>query len=1057
MNFSEIFIRRPIATSLLMAALALIGIASYPLLPVAALPQVDFPTIQVNAQLNGANAETMAATVATPLEEQFGQIAGVTQLTSVSALGTTVITLQFDLDRNIDAAAQDVQAAITAAGKTLPQNLTTPPSYRKVNPADTPILILSAHSDTLPLTSVSDFAQNVIAQQISQIAGVSQVRIGGQQTPAIRVQVDPAKLQARGLTLEDVRSVLATATTDAPKGAVNGAEQTFTIQTNDQLTTPGPYDDVIIAYRNGAPIRVRDIGRAITGPQDNTQLALGAAKPSERAGAQEQERADAPADIKPTALIIIYKQPGANVISTVEAIDAAMPRLANLAPQGLKLDTIADRTQTIRASVSDVEFTLALTIALVVMVILLFLRDISVTLVPGITVPLALAGSAAVMYLVGFSLDNLSLMALTISVGFVVDDAIVVVENIYRHVEDGAKPMQAALQGSREIGFTVLSISISLVAVFIPLLLMGGIIGRLFREFALTVTAAIAVSVMVSLTLTPMLCSRFLRAHSKDQHGRLYLWIEAGFDAVQGGYHRGLEAVLRHQFITLMVFFATMAATAGLFVEIPKGFFPSQDTGVIQGIAYANQDVSPDRMRGIQDQLAQVVARDPDVTAFGSFFGNGNGNTLNTARFFISLKPRDEREATAAQIIGRLRPQLAQVQGAALFLQAAQDITVGGRISAGAYQYTLQDPNPGELDTWSTRLLAKLRTLPELADVSTDQQGNAPILTVTINRDAAARFGIQPQQIDATLNDAFGQATVTQYFTNASSYFVILEMLPELQKDPASLNDLYVKAPANGQLVPLSTLVSFNTNHAGPLSVSHQSQFPAATLSFNLKPGVALGQAVDAIQQAKDEIGMPSSIITSFQGNAQAFQTSLSSEPILILAALLVVYVILGVLYESYIHPLTILSTLPSAGAGALACLWLGGFDLSVIGIIGIILLIGIVKKNGIMLVDFAITREREGYAPLDAIREACLLRFRPIMMTTMSALLAGLPLMLGTGSGSELRQPLGYAMVGGLVVSQALTLFTTPVVYLYLDRLQQWLMGRRTHEPSQRLLAAAE
>jgi hydrophobe/amphiphile efflux-1 (HAE1) family protein len=1049
MNISEVFIRRPIATSLLMAALALIGIAAYPLLPVAPLPQVDFPTIQVTAQLAGANAETMAATVATPLEEQFGQISGVTQLTSVSALGTSQITLQFDLNRNIDGAAQDVQAAITAAGKTLPQNLTTPPYYRKVNPADSPIMILAAHSDTLPLTSVSDFAQNVIAQQVSQVSGVALVTIGGQQTPAIRVQVDPAKLQARGLTLADVRSVLASATTDAAKGAVNGAQQTFTIETNDQLTTPEPYNDVIIAYRNGAPIRIRDVGQAVTGPQDDTQLALGGVKPS--------TPGNAAAEIRPSVLLLIFKQPGANVISTVESIQAAMPRLATIAPQGLKLDTIADRTQTIRASVSDVEFTLALTVALVVLVILLFLRDLSVTFVPSITVPLALAGSAAVMYLLGFSLDNLSLMALTISVGFVVDDAIVVVENIYRHVEDGASPMQAALQGSREIGFTVLSISISLVAVFIPLLLMGGIIGRLFREFAMTVTAAIAVSVVVSLTLAPMLASRFFRAHRDRSHGRLYLAIEAGFDAMQGAYRRGLEVVLRHQFITLMVFFATMATTAALFLAIPKGFFPSQDTGVIRGIAYAGQDVSPERMRGIQDELARVVARDPDITAFGSFFGNGGGNTLNTARFYITLKPRDERTATAAQIIARLRPQLAKVEGAALFLQPAQDITVGGRISAGEYQYTLQDPDPNELNLWAPKLLAKLKTLPEIADVSTDQQGNAPVLTVTINRDAAARFGIQPQQIDATLNDAFGQATVTQYFTNVSSYFVILEMLPELQKDPASLNQLYIKAPTTGQLVPLSTLVTFNTDRSGPLSVSHQSQFPAATLSFNLKSGVALGQAVQAIQAATNEIGMPASVITSFQGNAQAFQTSLSSEPILILAALLVVYVILGVLYESYIHPLTILSTLPSAGAGALACLWLGGFDLSVIGIIGIILLIGIVKKNGIMLVDFAITREREGHSPLDAIREACLLRFRPIMMTTMAALLAGLPLMLENGSGSELRQPLGYAMVGGLIVSQMLTLFTTPVVYLYLDRLQQWLMGAPAHAPGEQVLAAAE
>ncbi len=1036
MNVSALFIRRPIATSLLMAALALVGIAAFPLLPVAPLPQVDFPTIQVTAQFAGASAATMAATVATPLEEQFGQIAGVTQLTSVSVLGTSVITLQFDLNRNIDGAAQDVQAAITAAGKTLPQNLTVPPFYRKVNPADTPVMILGAHSDTLPLTSVSDFAQNVIAQQISQITGVALVNIGGQQTPAIRVQVDPAKLEARGLTLEDVRGVLATATTDAAKGAVNGAQQTFTIAVNDQLTTPEPYDDLIIAYRNGAPVRVRDVGHAITGPQDVTQGAL--------------------AGVKPSVLLLIYKQPGANVISTVDSIKAAMPRLTAIAPQGLKLDTIADRTQTIRASVSDVEFTLALTVGLVVMVILLFLRNLSATIVPSMTVPLALLGATALMYVLGFSLDNLSLMALTISVGFVVDDAIVVVENIYRHVEDGASPMNAALDGAREIGFTVVSISISLVAVFIPLLLMGGIIGRLFREFAMTVTAAIAVSVVVSLTLTPMLCSRFLRAQPKHQHGRIYLAIEAGFDAVQAAYRRGLDAVLRHQPATLLVFFATMAATAVLFLSIPKGFFPTQDTGIIQGIAYAGQDVSPDRMRAIQHNLAEVIAHDPDVQSFGSFFGNGGGNTLNTARFFIALKPRDERDATAMQIISRLRPQLAKVEGASLFLQPAQDITVGGRISAGQYQYTLQDPSSAELNTWAPKMLAKLKTLPELADVSTDQQANGPILSVTINRDAAARFGIQPQEIDATLNDAFGQSTVTQYFTNVSSYFVVIEMTPALQQDPASLNELYVKAPATGQLVPLSTLVTFNTDASGPLSVSHQSQFPAATLAFNLKSGIALGQAVTAIDQAQREIGMPASVITSFQGNAQAFQTSLASEPVLILAALLVVYVILGVLYESYIHPLTILSTLPSAGVGALLSLWGGGFDLSVIGIIGIILLIGIVKKNGIMLVDFAITREREGHSPQDAIREACLLRFRPIMMTTMAALLAGLPLMLENGSGSELRQPLGYAMVGGLLVSQMLTLFTTPVVYLYLDRLQEWLRGSQEHVP-ERLLAAAE
>jgi hydrophobe/amphiphile efflux-1 (HAE1) family protein len=1036
MNISEPFVRRPIATSLLMGALALVGVAAFPLLPVAPLPQVDFPTIQVTAQFSGASADTMAATVATPLEEQFGQIAGVTQLTSVSVLGTSVITLQFDLNRNIDGAAQDVQAAITAAGKTLPQNLTVPPSYKKVNPADTPILILATSSDTLPLTSVDDFAENVIAQQISQISGVALVTIGGQQKPAIRVQVDPAKLQARELTLEDVRSVLTIATTDAAKGSVNGDLQTFTIAANDQLTQPKQYDDIIIAYRDGAPVRVRDVGHAIIGPQDVTQGALNG--------------------LKPSVLLLIYKQPGANVINTVDAIKAALPQLARIAPPGIKVDTIVDRTQTIRASVRDVEFTLAITIVLVVMVILLFLRNVRATFIPSVTVPLALLGSIAIMYLFGFSLDNLSLMALTISVGFVVDDAIVVVENIYRHLETGTSPMLSALKGASEIGFTVLSISISLVAVFIPLLLMGGIIGRLFREFAITVTAAIGVSVIVCLTLIPMLSSRFLTVQSEEYRGHIYRGIEWGFEALIGAYRRGLDVVLRHQLLTLMVFFATMAVTVVLFLSVPKGFFPVQDTGVIQGIAYAGQDVSPTKMRGIQQQLSQIIARDPDVVSFGSFFGNGGGNTLNTSRFFIALKPRDDRTASAVDVINQLRPQLAKVQDVTLFLQPSQDITVGGRIAAGQYQYTLQDPNFNELNIWAPRMLAKLKTLPELTDVSTDQQDNAPLLSVTINRDAAARFGIQAQEIDATLNDAFGQNDVTQYFTQVSSYFVVLEISPEMQKDPLSLNDIYVKAPVTGQLVPLSTLVSFNTNTVGPLSVSHQSQFPAATLSFNLRDGVALGQAVTAIQQAASEIGMPNTIITGFQGNAQAFQASLASEPILIVAALVVVYVILGVLYESFVHPLTILSTLPSAGVGALLALWVSGFDFSVIGIIGIILLIGIVKKNGIMLVDFAITREREGFTPEAAIREACLLRFRPIMMTTMAALLGGLPLMLGTGSGSELRQPLGYAMVGGLILSQMLTLFTTPIVYLYLDRLQDWLTGKKEHHEPARALAAA-
>ncbi|MBN8968897.1 MAG: multidrug efflux RND transporter permease subunit [Rhizobiales bacterium] len=1031
-SISGPFIRYPIATSLLMVGVLFVGLVAYPLLPVAPLPQVDFPTIQVSASLPGASPETMASSVAQPLERQFAQIPGVAQMTSTSSLGSASITIQFDLNRNIDGAANDVQGAINAAGGTLPKNLPNPPTYRKVNPADSPIMIMSATSDTMPLIQVNDAIDAQLAQQISQISGVAQVLIGGQQKPAIRVQIDPAKLVAKGLSLEDVRAQIAVTTVDSPKGNIDGKTRSYTIYANDQLPHSKDWNDVIIAYRNGGPLRIRDIGQAVAGPEDMKQAAW--------------------ANGQRGVFLVIFKQPGANVIETVERIKGQLPRLVAAIPPAIKVSIMSDRTQTIRAAVEDVQFTLLLTIALVVMVIFIFLRSFWATVIPSVTVPLALLGACALMWMAGYTLDNLSLMALTISVGFVVDDAIVMLENISRYVEKGEDPFEAAIKGAAEIGFTIVSISISLVAVLIPLLLMGGIIGRLFREFAVVLAMAIFVSLIVSLTLTPMMASRFLKAHEHEQkHGRFYQLSERFFDGMLRLYERGLDVVLKWQFTTLCVFFATVVLSGVLFVAIPKGFFPQQDTGLITGASQAAQDISFADMMRVQEELGKVVQADPDVASIAMAIGGG-GSALNTGRMYITLKPRDERTATAQQIIARLRPKLDKVEGGKLFLQAAQDVRMGGRATRTQFEYTLQDANLDELNAWAPKILTKMETLPQLRDVATDQQTQGTTLTLTIDRDTASRFGIQPQLIDDTLYDAFGQRQVTQYFTQLNSYKVIIEILPEMQGDLDSLNKIYIKSPTTGDQVPLSTFVKWTTDPVRPLSISHQGQFPSITISFNLAQGVALGQATDAVQKAMAELGAPPTLNGSFQGTAQAFQQSLGTVPLLIVAALVVVYLVLGILYESYIHPLTILSTLPSAGVGALATLMLFGFDFSLIALIGIILLIGIVKKNGIMMVDFAIVAERDEHlSSEESIRKAALLRFRPIMMTTMAALLGGVPLMLGTGTGSEIRQPLGYAMVGGLLVSQALTLFTTPVVYLYLDRLSNALSGLGRSEPTDR------
>ena len=1022
MNISAPFIERPIATALLMVGLLAAGLIAYPLLPVAALPNVNYPTLTVTAQLPGADPQTMASTVASPLELQFGEIPGLTQMTSASALGYAQITLQFELSRQIDGAVSDTLSAINAANAYLPVGLPYPPLIRKVNPADTPILVLGVTSDTLPLTVVDAYAQNILLQKLSQISGVGLVGIGGQQQPAVRVQVDPQALADRGINLEDVRAVLGEANVDLPKGTLNSPRQTFTLNTNDQLFKPDQYADLVIAYRNGSPVRIRDVGRAIS--------------------AGENELIAAWFNQKRAIILAIQRQPGANVIETVGRVKAMLPVLEASIPAAVKVNVISDRTQTIRASVADVQFTLMLIVALVVMVIFLFLRNFWATVIPAVTVPLALIGTFAVLYELGYSLDNLSLMALSIAVGFVVDDAVVEIENIVRHMEDGLSPYDAAMKGSGEIGFTVMAITFSLIAVFIPLFLMSGYVGLLFREFAIAVSVALVLSLVISRTLTPMMCAYLLKPESKE-HGWLYRVSERGFDGLLHVYEAGLKIVLRHRFIILMVMFGTIALTGYLYVIIPKGFFPQQDTGLILGQSEAAQDISFAAMQERQQALQDAIMRDPAVDTVGSAVGAGGGlYTLNDGRVFIALKPASQREPID-KVIARLRANLARIQGITLYMQPAQDITIGARLNKTQFQYTMNDADPGELNLWASRFLEKFKAIPGIVDVATDQLNTAPMLDITIKREVASSYGILPYTIDNTLDDAFGQRIVSTIYTTLQQYHVILEVDPKFQYGPEALNGIYVKS-SSGQQVPISTLVD-SVIKVAPLVINHQGQFPSVTLSFNLAPGTALGQAVSAIQKAAKELDPPLSLQTSFQGNAQAFGASLKSTPILIAAALFVIYLILGILYESLIHPVTILSTLPAAGLGALLLLMAAHYDLSVIAIVGILLLIGIVKKNGIMLVDFAQQVEHsEGLTAEQSIYQACMLRFRPILMTTMAALLGAVPMMLGTGVGSEIRQPLGYAIVGGLAVSQILTLYTTPVIYIYFDKLQSWMMQRR-------------
>jgi multidrug efflux pump len=1022
MNISEPFIRKPVATTLIVVAITLAGLASYRLLPVSPLPQVEFPTISVSAGLPGASPETMASSVATPLERQLGHIAAVTEMTSSSSLGSTSLTLQFALNRDIDAAARDVQAAINGARGYLPANLPNNPSYRKVNPADSPIFMLALTSPVLTRGQMYDAASTILAQKLSQVDGVGQVTVGGSSLPSVRIELNPPALDKYGIGLEDVRTALAGANANIPKGHFSDGHRTWEVDANDQIFTASDYASLVVAYRHGSAVRVSDIGQATDSVEDirNSGYANG----------------------KPSVLVIIYRQPGANIIDTVDRVRALLPQIKAAIPQSIDVKVAMDQTVTIRASVSDTERTLIISVLLVILVVFFFLRNARTTFIPSVAVPVSLIGTFGVMYLVGYSLDNLSLMALTISTGFVVDDAIVVIENVTRYLEQGLRPFEAALKGAKEVGSTVFTISVSLVAVFIPLLLMGGIVGRLFREFAVTLSVAITVSMMISLTATPMMCAYLLKG--QQSHGRIYRTSERAFNWVVGVYGRTLAVALRFRAVTLMVLLATIALNVFLFMRVPKGFFPQQDNGRLQGSLQADQDTSFQSMDKSLLQIVNIIAADPAIDTVNGFTGSSN-----TSRLFISLKPLAERMVTADVIIARLRPKLAKVPGATLYLQAAQDLRVGGRQSNAQYQFSMKGDNLDDLTAFAPKMVEELKTIPIISDVSSDQQDRGLQSLIHYDRDTAARLGISTMLIDNTLYDAFGQRPVSTMYTTLNQYHVVMEAAPEFWQNPLVLRQIYVRSPG-GQEVPLSAFSTFAPTTA-PLTVTHDGLFPAVTISFNLKPGAALGDAVTATESAAAKVGLPSTIQTAFAGTAQAYQDSLGSEPILIAAALVTVYIVLAILYESYVHPITIISSLPAASVGALLALLLTHNDLDIIAIIGIILLIGIVKKNAIMMIDFALVAERdEGKSSYDAIVEACMLRFRPILMTTMAALLGALPLALGTGTGSELRRPLGITIIGGLIMSQLLTLYTTPVVYLYFDRIQQRLdRGRVSHPES--------